>query len=90
MGRSIHLYWDSQYLRKLPPCLWTTWPVGDRVFSGLALLILWGVLVTVLRWTLFTVVAAMDRPVERRVLGAFGGGVVDALWRGPVECALAD
>lgn len=88
MGRSIHLYWDSQYLPQVAAMFVDNVAGWQLVFSGVALLILCGALVTVLRWALFTVMAAMGRPVERRVLGALAVGLLTLYGAGRLSARL--
>ncbi len=69
MGRSVHLYWDSQHLPQVATMLIDSVAGWQLALGGLALLLAGGALVVMLRWALNTVIAALDRPVERRVLG---------------------
>jgi hypothetical protein len=69
MGRSVHLYWDSQHLPQVATMLIDSVAGWQLALGGLVLLLAGGALVVMLRWALNTVIAALDRPVERRVLG---------------------
>lgn len=69
MGRSIHLYWDSQHLPRVAMMFIDSVAGGPLALGGLALLALGAVLIATLRWALDTVITALNRPVTRRVLG---------------------
>lgn len=69
MGRSIHLYWDSQHLPRVATMFIDSVAGGPLALGGLALLALCGVLIAALRWALNTVITALNRPVARRALG---------------------
>jgi len=70
MGRSIHLYWDSQHLPQVAAMLADSVTGWQLAGGGLALLALGGGLVVMLRWALHTVIAAFHHPLARWALGA--------------------
>jgi hypothetical protein len=70
MGRSIHLYWDSQHLPRVAAMFLDSVAEWQLLLGALALLALFGALVAVLRWSLDTVMAALGQPAGRRWLGA--------------------
>jgi hypothetical protein len=69
MGRSVHLYWDSQHLPQVATMLIDSVAGWQLTLGGLALLVAGGALVVMLRWALNTVIVALGRPIERCVLG---------------------
>lgn len=72
MGRSIHLYWDSQHLPQVAAMFLDRVAGWQLALGGLALLALLSIVVFALRWALWTVMAALGRPGQRRALGALG------------------
>lgn len=72
MGRSIHLYWDSQHLPRVAAMFLERVAGWQLALGGLALLTVLGIVVVALRWALDTVMTALERPGERRALGALG------------------
>ncbi len=69
MGRSIHLYWDSQHIPAVAALLLDR-VAGWRVaLGGVALLGLLAALFAILRWAVDAVMAALNRPSARRALG---------------------
>ncbi len=86
MGRSIHLYWDSQHLPGVTAMFLDRVAGWQLALGGLALLALLSVVVVALRWALATVMTTLGRPGERRTLGAlaamllvcYGAGRLDS------------
>ncbi len=76
LGRSVHLYWDSQHLPAVTAMLLDSVAGWHLALGSLALLVLLGLLVMALRWALQTVLAALDRPKWRRGLGALAAGLL--------------
>ncbi len=68
MGRSLNLYWDSQHLPNVLAMFSARLSTGQLLLGGLALAALLAAILMALRWALNTVLAALARPVERRVI----------------------
>ena len=76
MGRAVHLYWDSQHLPNVLAMFTARLSYGALLLGGLALLALFVTLIALLRWALNTVLAALARPVERRVISALAAALL--------------
>jgi len=68
MGRTLNLYWDSQHLPNVLAMFAARFSSSQLLLGGLALAALLAAILTALRWALNTVLAALARPVERRVI----------------------
>ncbi|MFO1422592.1 MAG: hypothetical protein U1F70_02910 [Candidatus Competibacteraceae bacterium] len=104
MGRSIHLYWDSQHVPAVAALLLDRVAGWRVVLGGVALLALLAALFAVLRWAVGAVIAALVRPFVRRAVGVlaltllvlYGAGRLsphlstDTLFALPVTAMLAD
>ncbi|MDG4597083.1 MAG: hypothetical protein P9F75_15585 [Candidatus Contendobacter sp.] len=104
MGRSIHLYWDSQHVPAVAALLLDR-VAGWRVaLGGVALLASLAALFAVLRWAVGAVIAALVRPLVRHAVGVlaltllvlYGAGRLnphlstDTLFALPVTAMLAE
>ena len=70
MGRSVQFYWDSQHLPNVLAMFTARLSSAQLLLGGLALLALVVAVLAALRWALNTVLSALTRPVERRVVSA--------------------
>ncbi|HRX70385.1 MAG: sulfatase-like hydrolase/transferase [Candidatus Competibacteraceae bacterium] len=69
MGRAIHLYWDSQHVPQVAAMFLDSVPIWQLVLGGLALLVGFGVMIAMLRWMLGAILATLEQPVGRWVVG---------------------
>lgn len=76
LGRSVHLYWDSQHLPAVAAMLMDSVAAWQLALGSLALLVLLGILTVALRWALQMVLAALDQPRLRRGLGVLAVGLL--------------
>lgn len=88
MGRSIHLYWDLPHLPGIVAMFIDSMAKGPLLLGGLALLALSGVLVTVVYRAWATIIAALEQPMTRRVLGGLAAVLLTLYGAGRLGLAL--
>lgn len=70
MGRSINLYWDSQHVFHVVAMFLTSVSLWRLLLMAAALLLASAGLIGLLHWSLGVVLQALDRPADRRWIGA--------------------
>ncbi|HRY15510.1 MAG: sulfatase-like hydrolase/transferase [Candidatus Competibacteraceae bacterium] len=88
MGRAIHLYWDSQHVPQVAAMFLDSVPVWQWMIGGLALLVGFGVMIIILRWTLSTILAILEQPVGRWILGGLAAILLAAYSAGRLSVRL--
>ncbi len=88
MGRSIHLYWDSQHIPRVAAMFLDSVTAWQLALGSLALLVMLGIMVAMLRWALDTVLMTLDQPVGRWILGGIAAVLLASYGAGRLNVRL--